>query len=151
MNELNGKYAHILLDSHESSDQQTESSFEESLKASEIKELSRNTERFENLKLNNSEPEKSEKSLNNNIEVTKNDKSKKVGTSKTIETAITDVDNKNVISVKAIQVKEEPSKTLKNSLSSTLRFTTIEIENAHEDLITCLDINTDATKLVTGR
>jgi WD40 repeat protein len=128
LNELNERYAHIILEPSENSDvQTTESSFEEPVtKFENLVITSENTEEIESSKI---QAESSE-------------------TITTVKPVIINNTLKNVTS--EVKPKEETIKVVKKSLSTTLRFSTVEVENAHEDLITCLDINKDATMLVTG-
>ena len=132
LNELNEKYSHLILEPSENSDvQTTESSFEEPVKETI----------FENLVIKN------EKIIEKESTETQD---KTTYSSQTL-TTVKPLTAQNILKIATSETKkEETLRVVKKSLSSTLRFSTVEVENAHEDLISCLDINKGATMLVTG-
>ncbi len=148
--ELNEKYSHVLLDTSENttfdnSDFQTESSFEEPIKASANTSLSIEniTEKLGNLNISTQKPHIDVKPKVIEIKKTEQKPSQISSNIKPVVAA----------EIPAKQVKEEPlvNKIVKKPLTSLVRFKTQEVENAHEDLITCLDICSEKLMLVTGR
>ena len=152
LQELNEKYPQILIESENTTFENSEnSSFEEPLnncilnKSLNIESI---TEKFCNLNIAEQKPQTTKINEPAKVAEVKHNEQQKpvqfINTNKIEKAAETKKQIKEEIFI-------ETNKTVKKQLSQQLvKFTAIEVENAHEDLITCLDISSDTLKLVTG-